>query len=83
MSHHLLKTLSFAIVSSLISLAASAQAMYFNNARVGAEVSEIPADTVPEPFTGIYTEADSIVYDTVMVMSPLPDVFFAPAVYDN
>ena len=83
MSHHLLKTLSFAIVSSLISLAASAQAMYFNNARVGAEVSEIPADTVPEPFTGIYTEADSIVYDTVMVMSPLPDVFFAPAVYDT
>ncbi len=73
------------------------QAMYFDSARMGSDkarkadsrVSEI-STTVPEgrPDTirsieeiDAWLANDSIPRDTVMVMKPLPDFFFSPAVF--
>lgn len=45
--------------------------------------SVVAADSIDEPFTSIYAGVDSIEYDTVMVMKPLPAVFFSPTVYNT
>ena len=104
-----------ALFACTMSLAASAQAMFFNTARVADSTDivqttrkafEPPAKDRPvaektaratkipeilninsltedelEYFEEIFAVLDSVPYDTVVVMKPLPDVFFMPAVY--
>lgn len=98
-----------------MSIVASAQAMFFNTAKVAdsteivettrkafetertvkpkakktpsvAKISDaIHIDDLTEAeleyFEEIFASLDSVAYDTVVVMKPLPEVFFMPAVY--
>lgn len=111
MTSRLLTTL----LACAMSIAASAQAMFFNTAKL-ADSTEIVETTrkafdtertvrqkttkTPsvskisdaihiddlteaeiEYFEEIFASLDSVTYDTVVVMKPLPEVFFMPAVY--
>lgn len=95
MNHSLLlKTLTAAALAVSAILTASSQAMYFSNARVGDSIPAVAsvtetADLFERPDTvrsieDIYAflaAADSMGYDTLKVVKPLPDYFFAPSVF--
>ena len=104
-----------ALLACTMSMAASAQAMFFKTAKVADSTSieqttrkafetegaaqPVVKKTLPinkvsdtiridelsedelEYFEEIFAALDSVTYDTVVVMKPLPDVFFMPAVY--
>ena len=91
-----LKLILSTLTLALASFGAAAQAMFFNSASVPDETTA--AESVAEPTTlpqfpdsvrtieGLdyyLSNPDSIAYDTLVVIKPLPDIFFGPVVYDT
>lgn len=91
-----LKLILSTLTLALASFGAAAQAMFFNSASVPDETTA--AESVAEPTTlpqfpdsvrtieeldYYLSNPDSIAYDTLVVIKPLPDIFFGPVVYDT
>ncbi|MCM1068134.1 MAG: DUF3078 domain-containing protein [Muribaculaceae bacterium] len=101
MNQSILKTVVTTLFTTLVSFVASAQAMYFSNARVGDPVApaSAEADTAALYIPGLTLELrpdsvrsieeidaflasiDTVPYDTLVVLKPLPDAFFTPMVF--
>lgn len=93
MTRSIIRTFIAAISLATATFDVAGQAMYFDSARIGS--TPAPKDTdapvavsirpdsvrTVEEIDAYLDTLDTAAYDTVMVMKPLPDYFFSPAVF--